>query len=77
MAIFRSVSEILKAAKEFAKQSSFDHEKARTFLAPRDNFGASQLAEFHATKVHFISINLRPLFILRLCYLQFRAREVS
>ncbi|XP_040246586.1 argininosuccinate lyase, chloroplastic-like [Aegilops tauschii subsp. strangulata] len=50
LASFRSVSEILKAAKEFAKQSSFDHEKARTFLAPRDNFGASQLAEFHATK---------------------------
>ncbi|XP_037438181.1 argininosuccinate lyase, chloroplastic-like [Triticum dicoccoides] len=50
LAIFRSVSEILKAAKEFAKQSSFDHEKARTFLGPRDNFGASQLAEFHATK---------------------------
>uniref|UniRef100_A0ACD5YD82 Uncharacterized protein n=1 Tax=Avena sativa TaxID=4498 RepID=A0ACD5YD82_AVESA len=50
LAFYRNVSEILKAAKEFAKHSSFNQEKVRTFVAPRGNFGASQLAEFHATK---------------------------
>ncbi|XP_051188845.1 uncharacterized protein [Lolium perenne] len=50
LVLCRNVLEILKAAKEFSKEASFDHEKARTFLAPRCNFGASKLAEFHATK---------------------------
>ncbi|CAM0952426.1 unnamed protein product [Alopecurus aequalis] len=50
LSVYRNVSEMLKAAKEFAKQASFNHEKTRTFLAPGGNFGASQLAEFHATK---------------------------
>jgi hypothetical protein len=73
LATYRNVSEILKAAKEFAKEASFNHEKTRTFLAPRGNFGASQLTEFHATKVY--SYPLYAEFIYHICYLQFRAKQ--